>query len=82
MLGIGFWELLIILLVGLLVFGPKKLPEIGRAIGKAMYQLKNASSSFTQEMSKEWHKLEAEDEEEGKGKGKGEEEAKDGDAGD
>ena len=60
MLGIGFWELLLIMVLGLLVFGPKKLPEIARTLGKAMYQLKNASSNFSQEMSKEWRKIETE----------------------
>ena len=32
--GIGVWELLILLLVLLLVFGPKRLPEMGRSLGK------------------------------------------------
>ncbi|MCI7477827.1 MAG: twin-arginine translocase TatA/TatE family subunit, partial [Selenomonadales bacterium] len=34
MFGIGVPELMIILVIGLVVFGPGKLPEIGRALGK------------------------------------------------
>ena len=65
------------MVLGLLVFGPKKLPEIARTLGKAMYQLKNASSNFSQEMSKEWRKIEKEASEGSEGpKEKGGEEAK------
>ena len=72
MVGIGFVELFVILLVALLIFGPKRLPDIARSLGKAMYQLRNASTNFTQEIGKEWRKLEAEGEEEGEGKGEAE----------
>lgn len=34
MFGIGIPELLLILVIGLIVFGPGKLPEIGKALGK------------------------------------------------
>ncbi len=34
--GVSVWELLILLLVILLVFGPKRLPEMGRQLGKGM----------------------------------------------
>jgi TatA/E family protein of Tat protein translocase len=40
--GIGIQELLIILLICLLIFGAAKLPEIGRAIGKTITELKKA----------------------------------------
>ena len=40
---IGFWELILILLIVLLVFGAAKLPEIGRALGKAIREFKKAS---------------------------------------
>lgn len=42
--GIGIWELLILLLVLLLVFGPKKLPEMGRQLGKGMREFKESVS--------------------------------------
>jgi len=42
--GIGVWELLILLLVLLLVFGPKRLPEMGRSLGKGMREFKDSIS--------------------------------------
>jgi sec-independent protein translocase protein TatA len=40
--GIGIWELLILLLVLLLVFGPKRLPEMGRQLGRGMREFKDS----------------------------------------
>ena len=40
--GIGIWEMLILLLVLLLVFGPKRLPEMGRSLGKSMREFKES----------------------------------------
>ncbi len=40
--GIGIWELLILLLVLLLVFGPKRLPEMGKQLGKGMREFKDS----------------------------------------
>jgi sec-independent protein translocase protein TatA len=42
--GIGVWELLILLLVVLLVFGPKRLPEMGRSLGRGMREFKDSIS--------------------------------------
>ncbi|RWU06111.1 twin-arginine translocase TatA/TatE family subunit [Pseudodesulfovibrio sp. S3] len=42
--GFGVWELLIILVIVLVIFGAKKLPEIGGGIGKAISNFKRASS--------------------------------------
>ncbi|MFN8222817.1 MAG: twin-arginine translocase TatA/TatE family subunit [Gaiellales bacterium] len=42
--GIGIPELLILLLVLLLVFGPKRLPEMGRQLGKGMREFKDSIS--------------------------------------
>lgn len=44
--SIGVPELLIILAIALLVFGPKKLPEVGRSIGKAMREFKRTSEEI------------------------------------
>jgi sec-independent protein translocase protein TatA len=40
--GIGVWEILILLLVALLVFGPKKLPEMGKQLGRGMREFKDS----------------------------------------
>lgn len=41
--NIGFPELIVILAVALIVFGPRKLPEVGRSIGRAMGEFRRAS---------------------------------------
>jgi len=41
--SIGVPELIIILVVALVVFGPKKLPEIGKSLGSAMREFRRAS---------------------------------------
>jgi sec-independent protein translocase protein TatA len=42
MFGIGFPELIVIMVVALLVFGPSRLPEIGSALGKGIRDFKKA----------------------------------------
>ncbi|GAB6178220.1 hypothetical protein JCM16814_31110 [Desulfobaculum senezii] len=42
--GLGIWELLIILVIVLVIFGAKKLPEIGGGIGQAIQNFKKATS--------------------------------------
>jgi sec-independent protein translocase protein TatA len=51
--GIGLPEMAVIFVVALLVFGPKKLPEIGRSLGKAIRGFQEASSEFQNEFQKE-----------------------------
>ncbi len=46
---IGPWELAILLLVVLLVFGPKRLPEMGRSLGKSMREFKDSISGKDEE---------------------------------
>ena len=48
--GLGVQELLVILLICLLVFGAAKLPEIGRALGSAIRELKKASRELSSAM--------------------------------
>ena len=42
--GVGVWEILVLLLVVLLVFGPKRLPEMGRSLGRGMREFKDSIS--------------------------------------
>lgn len=51
--GIGLPEMLVILAIALLVFGPKKLPEIGRSLGKALRGFQDASKEFESELKRE-----------------------------
>ena len=46
---IGPWEIAILLIVALLVFGPKRLPEMGRSIGKGMREFKDSISGKSDE---------------------------------
>ena len=48
MFGIGFTELLVILGVALIVFGPKKLPELARSLGKSLAEFRRASTDLRQ----------------------------------
>lgn len=45
MFGIGATELIIILVLALVIFGPGKLPEVGRAVGRSIREFKKATSS-------------------------------------
>lgn len=47
MFGIGVPELILILVVGLIAFGPGKLPEMGRSLGKGIREFRKASNALT-----------------------------------
>jgi TatA/E family protein of Tat protein translocase len=49
--GVGMPELLVILVVALLVLGPKRLPEIARSLGKGMAEFRKASTEFQRTLS-------------------------------
>ena len=49
MFGIGMTELLVILAIGLIVIGPKKLPELARSLGKGLAEFRRASTEIRRE---------------------------------
>ncbi len=53
MFDLGFQELIIIFVVALLVFGPKKLPEIGRSLGRGIAELKKAMQGIQSSIQEE-----------------------------
>ncbi|MFS8884557.1 TatA/E family twin arginine-targeting protein translocase [Synechococcus sp. H70.2] len=57
-LGIGLPEMLVIFAVALLVFGPRKLPEVGRALAKTLRSLQDAAREFEAQLTQEAQELE------------------------
>lgn len=56
--GIGLPEMAVIMVVALLIFGPKKLPEIGRSLGKTIKSFQDASKEFENEFKREAERVE------------------------
>ena len=50
MFGIGATELIVILVVALLVIGPKKLPELARSLGRGLAEFRRATGDVTEEL--------------------------------
>jgi len=59
MFGRGHWELLIILVICLIIFGAGKLPEIGAGLGKGIRGFKKGMADVETEIKKETKKIEA-----------------------
>lgn len=51
-MGLGSMEIFFILVIALVVFGPQKLPEMGRSLGKAIREFKSAGDEIKDEISK------------------------------
>lgn len=56
MFGIGIPELIIILVIALIIFGPGKLPEIGKALGKGINEFRKESKELKEGIKKEEEK--------------------------
>jgi sec-independent protein translocase protein TatA len=52
MFGMGWQELLLVLIIMLVLFGPNKLPELGRSLGKAVAGFKNGLKEGQEEIEK------------------------------
>jgi sec-independent protein translocase protein TatA len=50
---IGFPEMLVILVVALIIFGPRKLPELGRSLGRSINEFKRASNELRSTLDEE-----------------------------
>jgi sec-independent protein translocase protein TatA len=57
--GVGLPELAVIAAIGLLVFGPKRLPELGKTLGRTLKGFQSASSEFEKEFRKAVDTVEA-----------------------
>tara|TARA_B100001063_G_scaffold216727_1_gene218631 strand:- start:905 stop:1243 length:339 start_codon:yes stop_codon:yes gene_type:complete len=53
MSGIGFWELIILFLIGLIVLGPKRLPQVANQIGEWMGQAKRMTRVMRRQLEEE-----------------------------
>ncbi|HEX6262105.1 MAG TPA: twin-arginine translocase TatA/TatE family subunit [Actinomycetota bacterium] len=51
--NLGFGEIIVILLVALLVFGPRRLPEIGRTVGKSLREFRRATTNLKAEFEQD-----------------------------
>jgi sec-independent protein translocase protein TatA len=51
--SIGMPELIIILTIALIIFGPRKLPELGRSLGKSLHEFKRASNELKNTLDEE-----------------------------
>ena len=51
--SIGMPEMLIILVIALIIFGPRKLPELGRSLGKSLAEFKKASNELKNTLEEE-----------------------------
>jgi sec-independent protein translocase protein TatA len=59
MFGFGHWELLIILIIAMIIFGAGKLPEIGSGLGSAIRSFKKGVTEVESEIKEESKKIEA-----------------------
>ena len=53
MFGLGMQELIVIFVIALLIFGPKKLPDLGRSLGRGLAEFKRASEELKEGLTAE-----------------------------
>jgi Tat protein translocase TatB subunit len=58
-MNLGFPEMVFLFVLALLIFGPKKLPEVGRQIGRFMNEFKRASNDFKAQIQQELDSIES-----------------------
>ena len=58
--GIGFGEILLILIIVLIIWGPGRITEIGKTLGKVVRNLRNATSNITDQLDRESEEQEKE----------------------
>jgi sec-independent protein translocase protein TatA len=57
-MGLGTGEIILILIIVLLLFGAKRLPELARSLGKSLREFKKAASDIQEEIQDSLHNLE------------------------
>src|ERR1019366_4109821 len=58
---LSMWDTLLLMALALVVFGPRRLPKIGRQLGKLMYEFRKASNDFKFQMEEELRNAEEAD---------------------
>lgn len=58
---IGIWEILLVLAVALIIFGPSKLPELGRSIGNGLREFRKATKDLKDTISLDENDIDLDD---------------------
>ena len=60
-MNLGFTEILFLFFLALLIFGPRKLPELGRQLGRGLSEFKRASNDFRTQLEDEVRQIEVDE---------------------